>query len=163
MKKYVLVVLCLCLTLIGFTAFGQDVPAENVDQSWLDSAFTFVKNLFNDTPLLGKILGGVLVIVGTWKVSYFQPLWKKLKENGKADWVGPVLGLIGGVATMYMQGDVSFSVLLAALGGGALAPYVADLLDVLYKIPGLSTVWKSVIEVLKVVLRAPKDSQQNFN
>lgn len=143
-------------TFLTFGVFAQDVPVENVDASFLASAWAWVQSLWSDTPLLGKITGGVILIVSSWKVSFLKPLWDKLGE--KQEWVAPVLGLLGGVAALFVNGEFDLSLLLTSIAGGALAPYVHDLLDYLKAIPGIGKVWLTIIDIIKMVLLAPKEN-----
>lgn len=154
MKKGILLFIVLATTMVGLKAFA-DVQAD-ADAGFWSGLLAYGKSLFDATPLVGKITGGIVLIISTMKVSFIKPLWDKLGE--KQEWLAPALGLLGGIAAMVGQGKFDFSLLLTAIAGGALAPYLHDLLDYLKKIPGLGKVWLTIIDVIQLVLFAPKDS-----
>ncbi len=143
------------ITFTGIAAFAQDA-----DSSFISSLVAWVTNLWSDAPTLGKVTSGIVLLISTMKVSFLKPLWDKLKE--KQEWLAPVLGLVGAIATLFINGEFSFELLLTGLAGGALAPYVHDLLDYLKAIPGLGKVWLTVIEIFKKVLFAPKETPTTF-
>lgn len=157
MKHNIKLLIILTLTFVGVFAFAQDVAAENTDASFFTNLFSYLKSLFDDTvkvSTMAKISGGIVLLISTMKVSFLKPLWEKLGD--KKDWLAPALGLVAGIVGMFVNGSVDFNIVLAALASGALAPYVHDLLDQVKKIPGLGQIWLTIIDFIKVILKAPK-------
>ncbi len=152
----IFILIALITWLIGPFAYAN-ISADDI--GFLQKLLDYVKGLFdkgNEASLLANVAGGVLILISTMKVSFIKPLWDKLNDGAKG-WLGPVLGLVAGLAGMLMNGQFSWSVLLAAAAGGTLTPYLHDMLDLIKKIPGLGSLWVSIIEIIEKVLFAPKE------
>lgn len=162
-NKHLLLILSIFTLLIGVKVFAQVEVTD--DSSFFSALFDYIKGFFTDntggaaggaTPI-AKICGGIILLISTAKVSFLKPLWDKLLT--KQEWVAPVLGLLVGILGMVVKGSFDWSFLLTAVASGALAPYVHDILDKIKAIPGIGSVWLTIISFIQVVLFAPKDSQ----
>lgn len=98
-----------------------------------------------------KVGGVITVIISAVKVSFIRPLWDKLGEA--KFWLAPLLGLAAGL--MSMGTELTWASAFAYMQAGAGAVILHELLDMVKKIPGIGSVWVSVIDIIKIMLKAP--------
>lgn len=154
MKRFYFWLTVLLATFISCVAFAA-ITTE--DMSFFEKFLEYVKTV-KDLPLVLQISGAIVLIISTMKVSFIKPLWDKLGE--KQEWLAPALGLISGALMGFADGKFDWTVLFTYLFAGAGAPYLHDILDKIKAIPGLGQIWLTVIEVIKKLLFAPKETPQ---
>lgn len=154
--KNVLSILTIAFSMMFFSAMvlAQEtvpLPAESVD-GFFTQVLTFVKQ-FGGLPWVLKIAGIAAILISTLKVSVLRELiWDKL-GNAKA-WAGPLLGLIFGLASL--GSELNWASALAFVSAGAGAIILHELLNTVKAIPGIGSVWLSVIEVIQKILGGKK-------
>jgi len=140
------VILFLSIVLAGLLfpiyAFADDLSASD----FLSQVLEFIK-AFGGLSTVAKISGAVLLIIGSMKVSFLKTYWDML-GSAKA-FVGPVLGLIIGVISMS---PITLSGLAAYLFAGAGAIILHELLDAVKALPGIGSVYVSIIDFIKKIL-----------
>lgn len=122
------------------------------------SALTLVVNYakgLSGLGTMGIISATVMLLVSLWKSSALQPYWAQLPAWAQR-WLGPVLGVLLALASLQ---NLSWNTILLGLQGGALAAAVNALLDTLKLIPGLNSVWVTIINFIEGVLQAPTESK----
>lgn len=147
-------VLCVMTMLFAIAAFAQDTvpaPAETVE-GFFAQTLTFIKQ-FGGLPWVLKIAGIASILISTLKISVLREfIWDKL---GSAKvWAAPVLGLVFGIASLGT--NLTLASALAYVSAGAGAIILHELLDSIKAIPGLGSVWVSIIDVLKSLLGGAK-------
>lgn len=132
----------LVATLWGYATFAQGVSPEDL---------SFFERL---VALLGKweLSAAIALIVSSFKVSFLRPLWDKLGDF--KIWAGPVLGLVAGFLTMGTS--LTLEAAFAYITAGAGAIFMHEILDMVKKIPGIGSVWLTIIDIIKSLLRAPQ-------
>lgn len=101
-----------------------------------------------------KISMIVTLIVSSMKVSFFNDLiWNKL--DGFKVWLAPILGLVTGLISLSVNGNLTFAGVFAYFSAGAGAVILHELLDSIKKIPGLGSVYVSIIEAIEKALGGP--------
>lgn len=148
--------LCLSMMLFAVFAFAQDTvpaPAETIE-GFFSQTLTFIKQ-FGGLPWVLKIAGISAILISTLKVSTIRELtWDKL-GNAKV-WAAPVLGLIFGVLSLGT--NLTLASALAYISAGAGAIILHELLDSIKAIPGIGSIWVSIIDVIKSLLGGAKTS-----
>lgn len=150
-KAFYLMTLVIASTL-GFlgVAFAQDI--DTLD--FLSRVLKYIQE-FGGLESVGKISAAITLIVSTMKVSFIKPLWDKL-GTAKA-YVAPALGFIGGLLAALKGGQFDWAVVAAWTFAGGGAVFLHEILDTVKAIPGIGSVWITVIEIVKGLLKAPKD------
>jgi prepilin signal peptidase PulO-like enzyme (type II secretory pathway) len=154
--KFKYTVLCLMTMLFAIAAFAQDTipaPAETIE-GFFSQTLTFIKQ-FGGLPWVLKIAGISAILISTLKISVLREFtWDKL-GNAKV-WAAPVLGLVFGIAS---QGTaITLSSALAYISAGAGAIILHELLESVKAIPGIGSVWLSIIGVIQSLLGGKKDN-----
>lgn len=100
---------------------------------------------------VGKIAVIVTLIVSSMKVSLLNDLiWSKL---GPAQvLLAPALGLVGGVLSLSIGGQLSLPAALAYMSAGAGAIILHQLLDSIKCYPGVGPLFVSLINLLEGIL-----------
>ncbi len=148
----------LCLTMMLFTvlAYAQDTlpqPADTVE-GFFNQTLNFIRQ-FGGLPWVLKIAGISAILISTLKISAIRELtWDKL-GNAKV-WAAPILGLLFGVFSLGT--DLTLASALAYISAGAGAIILHELLDSLKAIPGIGTVWVSIIDVIQSLLGGKKQN-----
>lgn len=154
MKTTFSLVLCLSMMLLAAIAFAQDpvpAPAETIE-GFFAQTLTFIKQ-FGGLPWVLKIAGFAAILLSTLKISVLREFtWDKL-GNAKV-WAAPVLGLVFGIASLGT--NITLASALAYISAGAGAIILHELLDSVKAIPGLGSVWVSIIDVIKSLLGGVK-------
>lgn len=146
--------LCLTMMLFAVFAFAQDTIPQPVDtvEGFFSQTLTFIKQ-FGGLPWVLKIAGISAILISTLKVSAIRELtWDKL-GNAKV-WAAPVLGLIFGVLSLGT--NLTFASALAYISAGAGAIILHELLDSIKAIPGIGSIWVSIIDVIQSLLGGKK-------
>lgn len=155
MKNTLKIFLSLCMvmlfTVITFAQETVPIPVDTVE-GFFSQVLTFVKQ-FGGLPWVLKIAGISAILISTMKVSVLRELiWDKL-GNAKV-WAAPLLGLLFGIASL--GSGLSWASALAYISAGAGAIILHELLDSVKGIPGLGSVWLSIIEVIQKILGGKK-------
>lgn len=136
----------------SFAVLAQDVPPVVLPPGdFLTQVVDFIKG-FGGLPSLAKISGVLVILVASMKVTFLNDLvWSKL---GKYQlWVAPILGLLVG---LFSQGtSLTLASAFAFISAGAGAVALHEVLDLVKVIPGLGSLWVSVIEAIESVLGGP--------
>lgn len=151
MKVYLGIIALFCFM---SAAMAQAVPMPLPDNASIEQLFSAAISLFSDFKLLSsqmKVAGVLFLLIAVVKNSMFQPLWAKLGDAKKI--AAPVLSL---AAFFVMQPKLDLSVVIAAITTGAAASYLADILDLLKKIPGIGSVYVKIIDVIGMLLKKPQ-------
>lgn len=136
------------------TAFAQDVVQP---QDFFAQVMAAMQS-FGGLSTMAKISSVILLLVASMKVSFLKSLiWDKL--GAAQAWVGPLLGLIAGVLGIGNGGapiTLASVMAYAAAGGGAVLLH--ELLDSVKVLPGIGSVYVSIINVIEGALggSAPK-------
>ena len=157
MGKFIVFILAFLMTGVYCLAQDGTMPTPPPNTEDVGEFLTYVFGLFGDwqgfITWQAKIIAGLYILIGLWKVSILKPLWDKLGKFKAL--VAPVLSLIVTIV-LATQGDVTFEVILIALTSGAGALALADILDFIKKLPGIGTIWVKIIEILEKLLGAEK-------
>lgn len=139
-------ILCLGLACMSLSIFAQgDViqPGE-----WLSQLFDLIAHA-KGLGLLALLSGIVTLLISALKVSIFQGFWNKLGKF--KTFLAPVLGLALAILVSGTQGFTWQTILLAiTTGAGAIALH--ELLDALKAVPGLSPIFRVIIELFEALL-----------
>jgi hypothetical protein len=149
-------IISLAFTMMLFTVlvFAQDTIPAPVDtvEEFFSQVITLIKQ-FGGLPWVLKIAGIAAVLLSTLKVSAIREItWDKL-GSAKA-WAAPVLGLIFGVLSLGTS--LTWASALAYISAGAGAIILHELLDSVKAIPGIGSVWLSIIGVIQSLLGGKK-------
>lgn len=150
-----LAIIMTCFTLVAFAQSAVPQPADTVE-GLLTQTLTFIKQ-FGGLPWVLKIAGISAILISTFKISAIRELtWDKL-GNAKV-WAAPVLGLVFGILSLGT--DLTWASALAYVSAGAGAIILHELLDSLKAIPGIGSVWVSIIEVIQSLLGGKKQNSK---
>lgn len=151
MKK---LIIATCL-LAPLAVFAQDtVPVELPAADLLAQVLDMIRN-FGGLPWFGKVAAIITLVLSSMKVSALNDLiWNKL--GAFKAWAAPILGLIVGIVGLGADGKITLAGVLAYMSAGAGALILHELLDTIKAIPGIGSMWVSVIEIIKSVLGAKK-------
>lgn len=144
-----LFVATLFVGLYAVTAFSQDAIV-TAPADFFSQVLQVVQNWGGISTML-KIASVITLIVASMKVSYLnQLIWSKL---GAAQvYVAPVLGLIGGCLSLGVGGPVTAASMFAYVSAGAGAVFLHEILDSIKSIPGLGSIYLTVIGLLEGAL-----------
>lgn len=151
MKKYFGWLFAAVAILISFSAFAQ--AAELPATDFFAQLMAAIK-AFGGLSWMGKVSSIVLLLVASMKVSFIKPLWDKL--GAAKAWAGPVLGLIGGILSLGVDGNITVAGVMAYVASGAGALILHELLDTVKAIPGLGAMYVAVINWIEGLLGAKK-------
>lgn len=94
-----------------------------------------------------KVALVILLIIASMKVSFLNSVWAKL---GKIQiWIAPALGLIAGA---FLLPSISLGGLFTYVSAGAGAVFLHEILDLVKLIPGLGTIYVSIINIVEGAL-----------
>jgi len=100
--------------------------------------------------------GTIMLVIASFKCSYFAPLWEKL-GNFKT-YVPLLLALVAGLIQLKAEDKFSAANIFAWLTVGAGAAILHDLLDGVKSIPGLSAIYKTIITLAQAaLLKTPEE------
>jgi hypothetical protein len=102
--------------------------------------------------------GSIMLVIASFKCSYFAPVWEKL-GNFKT-YVPLLLALVAGLIQLKAEDKFSAANIFAWLTVGAGAAILHDLLDGVKSIPGLSSVYKTIISVAQAALLKKDDKKE---
>jgi len=124
---------------------------------FLSQIMNFIQS-FGGLSLVLKISGAVLLIIASFKVSILNKyVWSKL--GSFQAYAAPVLGLLVGVLGLGTGGaPITLGAVLTYLAAGAGAIPLHELLDTLKAIPGLGSVYVSIITAIESVLGGPSSA-----
>lgn len=111
---------------------------------------------FGGLSAMLKISSVIMLVVASMKVSFLNDLvWSKL--GAAKVWVAPLLGLIAGVLGLGVgDAPINFASILAFVTAGAGAVALHQLLDSIKAIPGIGTMYVTVINLIQGLLGGPK-------
>lgn len=135
-------------------SFAQDA-AVLAPADFLSQVIEAVK-AFGGLSQMAKISSIVLVLVASMKVSFLNELlWSKL---GKLQvYVAPVLGLVAGILSLMGTGQpLTLAAAFAYLSAGAGAVFLHEILDSLKGLPGLGSIYVTIINLISGALGGPK-------
>jgi hypothetical protein len=115
----------------------------------LGQLISLIEGLGSMSPQ-AKIAAIVLFITAVWKSSFLQPYYAAL--GNAANLVGPVLGLISGVLAIQ---PLSWGAVWTGVYGGSLAVLVVALLEAVKSIPGIGSLYVSLINWVEGLLGSP--------
>jgi hypothetical protein len=146
----------LAFTMMLFTVlvFAQDTIPAPVDsvEGLFPQVITLIKQ-FGGLPWVLKIAGIAAVLLSTLKISAIREVtWDKL--GAAKAWAAPILGLIFGVLSLGTS--LTWASALAYISAGAGAIILHELLDSIKAIPGIGSVWLSIIGVIQSLLGGKK-------
>jgi hypothetical protein len=142
------------------TSFAQEpapaatpAPAPVVD----DKAF-FVSVLdaiqkFGGLSWMAQVAMVLGLLLASMKVSFLRPIWDKLGD-AKA-WAAPLLGLLYGVVSLKISGDLTLAGAMAYFGAGAGAIILHELLDSLKSAPGIGHIYVGIIDLIEKLALKP--------
>lgn len=141
----------LSVFLFSFLLFAQEVAQEIPPQEFLNQVLTAIK-AFGGLSTVAKISTIILIIISSMKVSFLnQLLWSKLGEAKV--WVAPLLGLVGGILDLGLNGTpITLASVMAYVAAGAGAILLHELLDSLKAVPGIKDVYIKAIDFIKKIL-----------
>lgn len=125
--------------------------------TFLTKAFSVVSDFGTLSPHL-KLAAVLTISISAWKVSAFQPLWKKL-----GSWqviVSPALSVILGIVNaLFSTGTISLNVIMNALVVGFGSVAFHEFMDALKTIPGIAPFWQNVINFISGLLGGSAQQQ----
>ncbi len=140
-KHYFFLFLALFFPLIGF-AEEAELPLAD----FFTQVLAAVQG-FGGLPWMAKISTIIMLLVGSMKVTFLRGLiWDRL--GAAKAWVAPVMALIAGIINME---TITLPGVLAYMGAGAGAIILHQLLDLVKAIPGISSFWIAVIDIIAKV------------
>lgn len=151
MSRLSMQVFLLFTVLFSFLAFAQAVPAPNPDASFWAQVLGYVQQ-FGGLAWMAKVAGLCLLIVAAIKTSFVQPLWAKLPPLVQT-LIAPLIALIGGI--MSLGSGLTFAAAVAYIGSGAGAVIMHELLDGVKSIPGIGTIYVTMIGIIESILFKP--------
>lgn len=138
-----------------FAAHAQDATATPAATAPVDPVVTLTTQVLKaitdigGLDTVGKIALIVTILVSSTKVSFLKTLvWDKL--GAAQAWVAPLLGLLAGILSQGSSLTLATALAYVASGAGALVLH--ELLDTVKAIPGLGSLWVSVIGVIEGAL-----------
>lgn len=146
--------LAFSMMLFSVLVFAQDTIPAPVDtvEGFFSQVITLIKQ-FGGLPWVLKIAGIAAVLLSTLKVSAIREItWDKL--GAAKAWAAPILGLIFGVLSLGTS--LTWASALAYVSAGAGAIILHELLDSIKAIPGIGSVWLSIIGVIQSLLGSKK-------
>lgn len=145
------------LTMIALLFGGMFAHAQisGDDISFFQDVLDYIDQ-FGGLPWMGKVAGGILILLATMKVSFLRSFWDKLGAYKAL--AAPVLGLIAGVLSLGIDPNskITFAGVMAYIGAGAGAIIIHELLDAVKAIPGVGDTMKKVIDFIAMILGKPK-------
>lgn len=150
MKSFfsLIVVFITATFLFSGLAFAQEVG----DIDMLSRILQYVKD-FGGLGSFAKISGAITLLLSLTKVSFIKPLWDKLGDF-KA-YAGPALGFLAGLFNAFTGNKFDWAVVAAWTFAGSGSVFLHEILDTIKAIPGVGTLWVTVIEIIKGILKAP--------
>lgn len=145
MKKFWLVPLLAVAIFVPWFASAQDAALPVSD--WLGQLLGVVKSFMTGgASWQVKVAALIMLIVSSMKVTVLnQWFWSKL---GRFQiWLAPALGLVGGVVNALQGGKWTDVWQYVAAGGGAVFLY--ELLDLIKIIPGIGSIWITIINLIE--------------
>lgn len=151
MKKLMLVLSFMFVSMVAFAADAADLPASD----FLLQLFSAIKDL-GGMAWAGKVCAIVALLIGSTKVSFLRAaLWDKLGAYKVL--VAPLLGLAGGAVAYFSSGvQLTLANATAYIFAGAGAVLLSELLEVVKAIPGIGPMYLSAIGLLEGILGAKK-------
>lgn len=108
---------------------------------------------FGGIPWQLKVASIITLIIASMKVSILQGLWAKL---GSAQvLLAPILGLIGGILSLKSSNQLTASGVWAYVYAGAGAIILHEVLDAVKGLPGIGSVYVSIINFAENLLQSP--------
>lgn len=151
LKVFLSVCMLMLFTVVTFAQETVPIPVDTVE-GFFSQVLSFVKQ-FGGLPWVLKVAGIAAILISTMKVSVLRELiWDKL-GNAKV-WAAPLLGLLFGVASL--GSNLNWASALAYVSAGAGAIILHELLDSVKGIPGIGSIWLSIIEVIQKILGGKK-------
>lgn len=133
--------------------FAQDagLPVED----FISQVLVTIEN-FGGLNWVAKVAAVLAIVISSMKVSFLATYWEKLGQF-KA-YLAPVLAIAYGIFSLGVQSenDITWAGIAAYLTTGLGAIALHELLDTIKAIPGIGSVWVSVIDFIKLILRAPQ-------
>lgn len=131
----------------GLWAFAQ---ASDPNTDLLNDIINVINSFKGGMGGAVKASAIIMLLVASMKVSFIKPLWDKL---GAAQvYVAPLLGLLGGLFGFLGPAQFTWASLLAYVMTGGGAVFLHEILDTLKSIPGLGTIYVTIISVIEGVL-----------
>ena len=151
MKKFLFLVFS-AFFFLGATAFAQDVEVPPVD--FLNQILELIQD-FGGLSWLAKIAAVLAIIISSMKVSFLKVYWDKLGEAKV--WAAPILSVAFGIISLGVSdgSEITWAGVFAYMTAGAGAIFLHEILDSVKAIPGIGSIWVSIIDFIKIVLRAP--------
>lgn len=150
MKSQMGFLLAICALLLGTFVFATDPVPPLPPTDFLTMVLDYIKS-FGGISWVLKISGIITIIIASMKVSFLNDLiWSKL--NGFKAWLAPILGIIMGVVSLSLSGQLTFAGVLAYFAAGAGAVVLHELLDTIKAIPGLGAIYVAIINAIEAAL-----------
>lgn len=153
MKHLNLFLCSIFVFLLTFVASAHAAEVEMPVGDLLAQVVQLIKN-FGGLSWYAKVSGIILLLVASMQVSIIRPLWDKL--GSAKPYVALGLALLGGI---FSLDHITLPGVLAYLSAGAGAILLRQLLDVLKAIPGISSIWVTVFDVLAAMLGGESSAQ----
>ena len=166
MKKIGVYLIALLGVLFSLACFADATAVGGAASSVLTSGVLSISALISDIGVVvtsfgglswvAKIAGIVLILVGLTKVSadgkvpLLSSIWPAFGSYNT--YVAPVLGLILGILSLGLTGTLSLAGVLAYMGSGAGAVLLNELITPILALPGISSVWTTVLTVIQQIL-----------
>lgn len=153
LQPFMFMAVTLCLIFAGYVATAQEVVEMPV-QDFLGQVLQTIEQ-FGGMKWMGQVAAVLAILISSMKVSFLNELvWQKLGE-AKA-WLAPALGVLYGVFSMWAgEGELTWAGVLAYFAAGAGAVVLHELLDTIKAVPGIGSVWVTIINIIKGVLGGP--------
>ncbi len=151
-KSLLMISILFCLTIATGYAFAETAPVSPLD--FLGQVLSTIFR-FGGLTWVMKISSVVMLLIASMKVSVLNDwFWSKL-GNFQA-WVAPILGALGGILSIAINGgQINLASIIAYMTAGAGAIVLHELLDTLKAIPGLGAIWVQIIQGIENALGGP--------
>lgn len=141
------------LLVLGFLFISLKAAAQAADLPASDFLAQVLEayKAFGGLGAMAKVSAVIMLLVASMKVSFLNDvLWSKL---GSAKvYVAPLLGLIGGLLGVGVDGHITLATIFAFVTAGAGAVFLHEILDSVKAIPGIGSAYLALINMLEGLL-----------
>lgn len=158
MKKAEVSVRMGLIGILAFTACYALAQTAISPADFVTQVANFVQSMGGMTTML-KISGIILLVIASMKVTFLNTLiWAKL--GNYQIWVAPALGLAAGILSLGSGLTLPAAFAYASAGGGAV--YIHEILDLVKAIPGIGSIYVSVINFVEGMFGGPAANPQTI-
>ncbi len=157
LNSIAMVTMLMSLFFVASYAFADESVV--APQDFLAQVLDAIKS-FGGLSTLLKITCFITLIVSSMKVSFLNDLvWSKL--GAAKAYLAPILGLIAGILGIGSGGaPITLALVFAYMSAGAGAVFLHEILDSVKAIPGLGSVYVTIIGIIESALGGPAATEK---